>query len=490
MAGSSGTAGVANRKLPPVSGQGGVSIFRRRCATGKNEGGMSAAFPAPCGSNELQAGHVLAVDEADGAVLFVEDDEVVDGGLLEDVKGLDGEGALADGFRGGGHVAADRLTEDLFALEGGAAEIAVAEDAGQPAGFRVAQGDGTAPGPGDGEKGLLDGDGIGGCGEAPAGAHDFLDAQQEGLAEAAGGMVLREVVAGEAAQLEVDHGEGVAHGEGGGGGSGGGEVQRAGFALVVIKQDVVAESAKGALGVAGEGDGGEPEPFETGKEAEEVLGLAAVADEQAEIALAAEPEVAVQGLVGIEEGGGNGGGIEGPGQLEADGDVFADAGEDEFLAGVAGGLEKADRLDEALVEPLLVEREGVLLDAQAFAGGGEDGVVGEGHGIKFSKAVIAVPLAGTFSVVADGKREKREKRRHPPRPWHNRTSRALAADGLRAGRGAAQGDRRTGLPAGEKPPSRRTEGRGPASLPFGGAGAARRGGIASRSGPAVPRPPR
>ena len=48
------------------------------------------------GLNDTEAGHILAVDEAEGVVLGIDDDEVIDGGLFKDGEGIDGEGAGGD----------------------------------------------------------------------------------------------------------------------------------------------------------------------------------------------------------------------------------------------------------------------------------------------------------------------------------------------------------------------------------------------------------
>lgn len=331
------------------------------------------------GLHDAQAGHILAIDHAEGAVLGVGDDKVVDGGLFKDGEGIDGEGTGGDGLGGRRHEFADLPLEDIGVMEGGAAEVAIGEDAGELAGVGVGEGDGAAAGAGDGEEGVLDGKGIGCGSEAIAGAHDIIDAEEEGFSEGAGGVVAGEVVAGEAAELEKDHGEGVAEGEGGGGGSGGGEVEGTGFFFVVVEERMIGEPGEGGIGAGGEGYGGEAKAFEGGEEAKEVLGFAAVADEESEVALAAQAEVAVQGLIGIEERGGDGGGIKGATELGTDGNIFADPGEDQFAIAGAGLVDQVDGTDKPVIEAEGGPGEGVLFDLEALACGGEDGGGGTFH---------------------------------------------------------------------------------------------------------------
>ena len=76
------------------------------------------------------------------------------------------------------------------------------------------QGDAPALGPGHRQDGVLGRDRLRRHRQAVAGPHDVARPQQEHPAEVAGRMVLREIVAGQPAGLEQDHGQGVARGRG------------------------------------------------------------------------------------------------------------------------------------------------------------------------------------------------------------------------------------------------------------------------------------
>ena len=77
-----------------------------------------------------------------------------------------------------------------------------------------------------------------------------LDPQQEDAAEVAGRVVLREVVAGQAARLEEHHRQGVAQGQGRRRARGRGELERAGLARHPVEEPVVGVAGEVRLRVA------------------------------------------------------------------------------------------------------------------------------------------------------------------------------------------------------------------------------------------------
>lgn len=333
----------------------------------------------PSESDDLEFGQVLAVDEAGGFALGVDHDEVVDFVGLEKAEGIHAESGFDDGFGGTRHEGADGFFEKAGAGEGAAAEVAVGEDTGEFAGFGMDDGDAAALGLGHREDGLLGGGFFGDDGEAFAAAHDVFHAEKEDAAEVAGGVELGEVVAGESAFIEKHHGEGVAEREGGGGAGGRGEQERAGLARHAV--DELQLGVFGEIGgrVAGEGDGLESEAAEAGDEAEDFLGLTAVAQEEHKVALVAEAEVAVEGLGGVEEAGGDTGAIKRADELVGDVGGFADAGEDEFAAGLAGGVDGEGDLDKRLIQAAGGGGEGFLFGFDRGPGAREGGFGVEGH---------------------------------------------------------------------------------------------------------------
>lgn len=77
-----------------------------------------------------------------------------------------------------------------------------------------------------------------------------------------------------------------------------------------------------------------------GDEAEELVGVAGLAEEDEEVGGREDADVAVEGVDGGEEGGANAKGDEGLGDLLGDESGLADAGEEDGAGGVEEGLGK------------------------------------------------------------------------------------------------------------------------------------------------------
>lgn len=288
--------------------------------------------------------------------------------FFENFQGFHGEGIGGNGFRIWCHKFSDRFVQELWVFEGGAAKIAVTEHAGEDPGFGVGEGDGAAARFGDCEQRCLHADILGGLSEALIGAHDFGNLEQKCLTETAGRVEFGKVVATKAAHFEEDHGQGIAEGEGGGGTGGRGEVERAGFFLVMVEEATVGKAHQGGIGERSHGDHTDAQALEVRDDANQVLSFAAIADENGEIPLAAKAEIAMQGLIGVEKGGWHAGAVEGAGKFLADGHIFTDAGENEFVAGGDALLKLVDHISEALVEFSGCALNRFALYLQAFAG--------------------------------------------------------------------------------------------------------------------------
>lgn len=103
---------------------------------GADESGFGAGIGALDGClggvlAEPLAGEVLDIDEADGLVLGVENDEIIDAVFAEDFDHFGGEVIFADADGILGHVLGDGLGAEEGVFLVGADEIAVGEDAGE-----------------------------------------------------------------------------------------------------------------------------------------------------------------------------------------------------------------------------------------------------------------------------------------------------------------------------------------------------------------------
>ena len=85
------------------------------------------------------------------------------------------------------------------------------------------------------------------------------------------------------------------------------------------------------VGCAGECDEGGGEPFEDGKDEEELFGFAAIGEGDDGVAGRDHAEVSVDGFGGVKEVGGGSGGAEGGCDLVGDDAGFADSGEEDVL---------------------------------------------------------------------------------------------------------------------------------------------------------------
>ncbi len=195
-------------------------------------------------------------------------------------------------------------------------------------------------------------------------AHDVLDLEQQVAAERAAGMEGGEVLLLEAARLEQHHGQRVADGEHGGGAGGGREIERAGFARHVDVDVDFGLARERRFGIAGEGDDARAEALEAGDEPRDFLGLAAVAEDEDEVAVGDHAEVAVRGVDGIEHDAGRAGAGEGRGDLRADRARLADAGDDDLVPGLDDLAHGLDGAGEVFVEAPLhgAERGGFEFD--------------------------------------------------------------------------------------------------------------------------------
>jgi hypothetical protein len=131
--------------------------------------------------------------------------------------------------------------------------------------------------------------------------------------------------------------------------------------------------------VGGEGHDAEAEALEQRDETENLLGLAAVAEQNCKIALGAQTEVTVERLGGIEKTGGDARAVEGGGDLLGDVGGFSDSAKNEFSAGRDGGFHGPGRRDKTPVQASRGGSESVTLDAEATARTGEGGFRSDGH---------------------------------------------------------------------------------------------------------------
>ncbi len=159
-----------------------------------------------------------------------------------------------------------------------------------------------------------------------------------------------EILFFEAARLEQDHGERIADGERGGRAGSGREIERAGFARHLDVEMNFGFAGQGRLGIARERDDAGADALEARQEAGDFLGLAGVAEDQDEVALGDHAEIAVRGVDGVEDDARRAGAGEGRGDLRADGARLADAGDDDFMAGLDDLAHGFDSAGEIFVE--------------------------------------------------------------------------------------------------------------------------------------------
>jgi hypothetical protein len=319
---------------------------------------------------QLEFGQVLEVDHADGLFFGVDDDEVVDVAFVEDGEGVGGEGGIFDADGVGGHDFGEGAAEDGGVGGHVAAEVAIGEDAGEFSAF-VHDAEGAGFGAGHDEERFFDRDGFGGDRVAIAGAHDVADAEKEGAADRAGGMMFGEFFPGETAGVEERHGERVAERKHGGGAGGGGEIKGAGFLGNFDVKDEVAVAREGGFGRGGEADDGDGKALESGEEIEEFFRFAGIAEREDDVAVVEDAEIAVEGIDAVEDDGGGAGAGEGGGDFLADVAGLADADDDDFAFRSERADDGVDGEFESVVELGADRFEGRDLYIENFARAGE-----------------------------------------------------------------------------------------------------------------------
>jgi hypothetical protein len=170
-----------------------------------------------------------------------------------------------------------------------------------------------------------------------------------------------------AARFQQDHGQGVAHGQGDGGAGGGGHVEGAGFRVHRDQDDLVAAAGQRVVAGAAHADDGDLVAFEGGQQVQQLLGFAAVAEGQYGVAVGHDAEFAVHGVGGVQEDGRAARAGQGGGDLLADGDVLAHAGDHDLAPRGQGGQQPVHRLVKVLAQgvPHLVQTG--YFDIQRFA---------------------------------------------------------------------------------------------------------------------------
>ena len=244
-----------------------------------------------------------------------------------------------------------------------AAQVAVGKKADDAAGA-IHDGDGAGLDLGHGDDGGSDRCGNRDGGEAVAGSHDVVHFEQEGAADGAAGVERGIFLAGEAAGFEQRDGEGVADRQRDGGGGGGDEIERAGFTLDGSIEDDVRVLGKGGIQGAGQGDDAHAGALENGQQVDELVRFAGVGQREDGVFGLEQAEVAVHGLGGVQNVGRRAGAGEGGGDLLADVEGFADAGDDDLAAAGQRGPERLDRGVERAVEPLAGAPQGGDLDVE------------------------------------------------------------------------------------------------------------------------------
>ena len=205
-----------------------------------------------------------------------------------------------------------------------------------------------------------------GHGVALAGAHDVADGQEEGAANGAGGMVFGVVLLPKAARLQDRHGQRVAQHQHGGGAGGGGQVERAGLAGDLDVEHHVAVFRQRGFERAGERNDFDREPFQRGKQVQQLLRRARITQRQHHVPIVDQAEVAVEGVHGVEDDAGGAGAGERGGDLLADVAGFADAHHDDLAPLLERFDEDFDRDGEGAVQLRPHGLEGLQFDVEDF----------------------------------------------------------------------------------------------------------------------------
>ena len=154
-------------------------------------------------SHDLEFGEVLGIDEADGLVADVDNDQVVDIAFIENFHGFDCESVFTNAHRISGHDLIQRLSQNVIIGRHlhKPAEVTVGENAHE---FSTAVGDAEGAGFGAGHEreGFFDQEVLLCDGITLASAHDVAHAREQGATDGTGRMELGVILASEAAGLQ------------------------------------------------------------------------------------------------------------------------------------------------------------------------------------------------------------------------------------------------------------------------------------------------
>ncbi len=165
-------------------------------------------------SDNFQFWEILCVDETDWKLVAVNDDQVLDVVLLEEPERIDGQHVGRNLLGLSRHKGADGLFEKIGSRKGRSPEVPVGENTGQLGVLFVNKGEATGSCVGHRENSLFDRSVFGEARETVAGAHDVTHFQKETHSERASWMETGKIIPGQAAFIEVNHGERVADGHG------------------------------------------------------------------------------------------------------------------------------------------------------------------------------------------------------------------------------------------------------------------------------------
>lgn len=206
--------------------------------------------------------------------------------------------------------------------------------------------------------------------------HNISHLEDEAFADPAGGVIAGVLLLGQIPGLHERDRDGVAENHLNGGGGDRSQIEGAELPLEGQVHVHVANGGEGIAVDGGDRDQISPLGLGAGDEPEELVGVAGLAKEDEDIARGENANVAVEGVDGGEEGGGDGEGDESLGDLAGDEAGLADAGEEDGAAGVEEGAGEGKGLGE--VEVAEEEVEVVLLGLEEVE---ECGLVNGGMGL-------------------------------------------------------------------------------------------------------------
>ena len=155
-----------------------------------------------------------------------------------------------------------------------------------------------------------------------------------------------EVLRLESAGFQQNHGEGIAKHQHHRAAAGGSQIQRTGFALHGGIQENIRRLRKAALEPARKSDELTGQSFEMRQEAQDFIGLPAVAEGDNNISSGDEAEVSMQRVLSIQNNGGSAGTIEGSGDFGSDVAGFSDAANDDFPAALQVAAQQFHGVDK------------------------------------------------------------------------------------------------------------------------------------------------